>query len=175
MRRHVPLVLIAMLWLGSVTGLSQAQRNRPASQPASGSRLTFTEAIAPILYTNCVTCHRAGEAAPFPLVTYEDVAKRGDLIAEVTGSRYMPPWHAAPGHGEFLGERRLTDAQIASINTWVGNGMPRGDASKLPKLPAFPADGWRLGPPDLVLEMPAGFDLPASGPDVSGTSSFRPS
>jgi hypothetical protein len=166
MRRHLPLVLIAMLWLGSVTGLSQAPRTRPAGQPASSARLTFSETIAPIIYANCVTCHRAGEAAPFPLITYEDVAKRGDLIAEVTGSRYMPPWHAAQGHGEFLGERRLTDAQIASINAWVGNGMPRGEVAKMPKLPAFPTDGWRLGTPDLILEMPASFDLPASGPDV---------
>ncbi len=44
--------------------------------------------------------------------------------------------------------------------------MPRGDDAKMPKLPAFPADGWRLGQPDLILEMPAAFDLPASGPDV---------
>jgi WD40 repeat protein len=157
---------MAAVWLGSVTGLSQTQRNRPAVPPGSTPSLTFTETIAPIIYANCVTCHRAGEAAPFPLITYEDVAKRGDLIAEVTGSRYMPPWHAAPGHGEFLGERRLTDAQIASINGWVSKGMPRGDASKLPKLPTFPPDGWRLGTPDLIIEMPAGFDLPASGPDV---------
>lgn len=166
MRRHVLLVILAMSWLGSTTGVSQTQRNRPPVPPASAARPTFSETIAPILYANCVSCHRAGEAAPFSLITYEDVAKRGDLVAEVTGSRYMPPWHAVQGHGEFLGERRLTDAQIASINAWVGNGMPRGDASKMPKLPAFPADGWRLGTPDLILEMPVGFDLPASGPDV---------
>jgi mono/diheme cytochrome c family protein len=166
MRRHVPLVLIAMLWLGSVTGLSQAPRTRTAAPSASAARVTFSETIAPIVYANCVSCHRAGEAAPFPLITYEDVAKRADLVAEVTGSRYMPPWHAAPGHGEFVGERRLTDAQIASINAWASSGMPRGDASKMPKLPPFPADGWRLGTPDLILEMPASFALPASGPDV---------
>ena len=78
----------------------------------------------------------------------------------------MPPWHAAPGYGEFVGERRLSDAQIAAIGAWVKAGMPRGDEAKMPKLPAFPADGWRLGQPDLILEMPAAFDLPASGPDV---------
>jgi len=128
--------------------------------------VTFSETIAPILYANCVTCHRAGEVAPFPLITYEDVAKRGKLIARVTESRFMPPWHAAAGFGEFVGERRLTDPQIATIAQWVKDGMPRGDSSKMPKLPAFPADGWRLGQPDLILEMPASFDLPASGPDV---------
>ena len=77
----------------------------------------------------------------------------------------MPPWHVAHGYGEFVGERRLNDAQIAAFDRWVKAGMPRGDASKMPKLPAF-NDEWRLGPPDLVLEMPHGFDVPASGPDV---------
>jgi mono/diheme cytochrome c family protein len=149
------LVLVALGAAASVTSRAQTK-----AEP------TFSDTIAPILYANCVTCHRQGEAAPFSLITYEDVAKRGKLIAKVTSSRYMPPWHAAPGYGEFVGERRLTDDQIATIGAWVGAGMPRGDAAKMPKLPAFPADGWRLGQPDLILEMPVGFDLPASGPDV---------
>ncbi len=71
--------------LGSVTGFSQAsggRRGAPARAPSSS--VTFTETIAPILYANCVTCHRPGEAAPFSLISYEDVAKRGDLIVEVT-------------------------------------------------------------------------------------------
>src|SRR5262249_19317133 len=36
---------------------------------------------------------------------------------------------------------------------------------KMPKLPEF-ADGWHLGKPDLIIEMPTAFELPASGPDV---------
>src|SRR5262245_46238246 len=137
----------------------------PHAQSRPGS-ITFTETIAPIVHTNCVTCHRPGEAAPFSLISYEDVAKRGALIAKVTASRYMPPWHAEPGYGEFVGERRLTDAQIATIGAWVKQGMPRGDDTKMPKPPEFPSDGWRLGQPDLILEMPLAFDVPASGPDV---------
>jgi mono/diheme cytochrome c family protein len=164
MRERVLTVAATAILLGSVAGFSQPGGARRAPQPEAAT--TFAATIAPILYANCVTCHRSGEAAPFPLISYEDVAKRGDLIAEVTQSKYMPPWHAAPGHGEFLGERRLTDAQIAAIGGWVKAGMPRGDASKMPKLPAFPSEGWRLGQPDLILEMPVGFDLPASGPDV---------
>jgi hypothetical protein len=131
----------------------------------AADKLTFSETIAPIVYQNCVTCHRPGEAAPFSLITYEDVKKRGALIATVTKSRYMPPWHAAHGYGEFADERRLSDAQIAAIGDWVSQGMPQGDPAKMPKVPQFP-EGWHLGKPDLVLEMPAGFDLPASGPDI---------
>src|SRR5271154_2962772 len=76
---------------------------------------TFNKDIAPILYSNCATCHRPGEVAPFPLLTYQDAAKRASLIAGAVGGRFMPPWKAEPGFGDFLGERRLTDAQIALI------------------------------------------------------------
>jgi hypothetical protein len=131
----------------------------------AADRVTFSENIAPIVYANCVTCHRPGEAAPFALISYEDVKRRGSLIAAVTQSRYMPPWHAAHGYGEFADERRLTDAQIAAIGDWVKQGMPQGDAAKMPKLPQFP-DGWHLGKPDLILEMPAAYEVPASGPDI---------
>jgi mono/diheme cytochrome c family protein len=157
------LATTVLVW--SSIGNSQAPPAR-AGQPAAVQRITFAEAIAPIVYANCVSCHRPGEAAPFSLISYEDVAKRGALIAKVTESRYMPPWHAEPGYGEFVGERRLTDAQIATIGTWVTQGMPRGDEAKMPRLPEFPPDGWRLGQPDLILEMPLAFDVPASGPDV---------
>ena len=131
----------------------------------SSSPVTFSETVAPILYDNCVTCHRPGQAAPFSLISYEDAKKKGKLVAKVTESRYMPPWHAAHGYGDFADERRLTDAQIATIGEWFKRGMPQGDPAKMPKLPQFP-EGWHLGTPDLVLQMPAAYDLPASGPDV---------
>ncbi len=129
------------------------------------SKLTFTEHIAPIVFNSCASCHRPGEAAPFSLMSYQDVRKRGALIAAVTQSRYMPPWHAEPGYGDFIDTHRLTNDQIASIKQWVDAGMPEGDAARLPPLPKFP-EGWQLGKPDVVLTMPEGFDLPASGPDI---------
>ena len=136
-----------------------------ASILSAADKVTFSETIAPIVFQNCAACHRPGQPAPFSLLSYEDVKKRGTLIASVTQSRYMPPWHAAHGFGEFADERRLTDGQIAAIATWVKEGMPQGDPSKTPKLPQFP-EGWRLGKPDLILEMPQAYELPASGPDV---------
>jgi mono/diheme cytochrome c family protein len=126
---------------------------------------TFTETIAPIMYAQCVECHRSDGPAPFPLISYEDVAKRGALVAQVTRTRYMPPWHAAHGYGEFVGERRLTDGQIAAIGEWVSAGMPRGNPDAAPDPPVI-TDGWQLGEPDLVLEMAAAYELPASGSDV---------
>ena len=72
--------------------------------------VTFGSDVAPILYKRCVGCHRDGEVAPFPLVTYEDAAKRAPLIARVTASRLMPPWKPVPGFGDFEGARALTSA-----------------------------------------------------------------
>jgi mono/diheme cytochrome c family protein len=157
-------IIISLVALTAVAVMSWNARAAAHRQPQSPG-VTFAETIAPIVYANCVSCHRPGEAAPFVLTSYEDVAKRARLIAAVTKSRYMPPWHAAPGHGDFIGERRLTDAQIDAIQTWAAQGAPPGDTSKLPALPVFP-EGWRLGKPDLVLEMPIEYAVPADGPDI---------
>ena len=105
---------------------------------AQKSAITFSEAIAPIVYANCVTCHRPGEAAPFSLITYEDVRRRGKLLVTVTQQRLMPPWQATHGYGDFEGERRLTDEQIKAIADWVNTGMPEGDVARMPPLPKFP-------------------------------------
>ena len=80
---------------------------------------TFNKDVAPILYQNCAICHRPGEVAPFSLLTYSDAAKRAKLISTVTEKRYMPPWKAEHGYGEFANERRLTDAQISLLRAWT--------------------------------------------------------
>jgi hypothetical protein len=145
--------------------LVAAVAHSSATPQQKARAVTFAEHVAPILYTTCVQCHRPGEQAPFPLITYEDVVKRGKLIVKVTQSRFMPPWHAEHGYGEFNDERRLTDAQIALLGDWVAGGMPRGDAKRMPAVPRF-TEGWQLGKPDLVLEMPEAFEIPAGGPDI---------
>jgi len=163
MKRPIALALtLAATWAAAWLSASGLQ---PQTSQASRGVVTFSEHVAPILYQNCVTCHRPGEAAPFPLISYEDAVKRGPVMATVTKSRYMPPWHAEPGFGDFADERRLTDAQIETIARWVEQRMPRGDGARMPRLPSF-TEGWQLGTPDLVLEMPEAFDVPASGPDI---------
>jgi len=136
--------------------------------PSPSSDPTFTRDIAPIVYSNCATCHRPGEAGPFSLLTYADVKGRARQISEVTASRYMPPWPPEAGHGDFVGERRLTDAQIATITRWVAAGAPEGDARDLPPMPSFP-DGWQLGTPDLVISTPKIVEVPAEGSDLFRT------
>ena len=106
-----------------------------AAPPTSTAAPTFNRDIAPILYANCATCHRPGEVAPFPLLTYQDASKRAALIAGAVSGRFMPPWKAEPGYGDFAGERRLTEAQIALIKDWAKAGAPEGDLAKIEARP----------------------------------------
>ncbi len=132
--------------------------------PAGDAAPTYNKDIAPILYQNCAGCHRPGEVAPFPLLSYQDTAKRAALLASVTKARVMPPWKAEPGYGDFRDVRRLTDAQIALIQQWASSGAPEGDGPK-PTPPHF-TEGWQLGQPDRIVTIPAKFSVPAGGPDV---------
>jgi len=133
-----------------------------ASASAAGVP-TFHQQIAPILHTYCVSCHRPGGPGPFSLLTYADARRHAREIAAVTRRRFMPPWLPEPGFGEFDGQGRLTDAQIASIEQWVRAGMPEGPGTSVP--PAF-RSGWQLGPPDLVITASRPLAVPAGGPDV---------
>jgi hypothetical protein len=127
--------------------------------------VTFNHQIAPIIYKNCSPCHRPGEAAPFTLLSYEDTARKAKTIGRATASRIMPPWKAEPASYAYRDERRLTADQIALIQTWIAEGMPEGNAADKPESPKF-ASGWRLGEPDLIIEMPSAYHVPADGPDI---------
>jgi hypothetical protein len=130
---------------------------------ATAAPVTFHQDIAPIIYGHCASCHRPGEAAPFSLLSYEDVKKKGRTIAKATESRLMPPWKAEPASYPYRDERRLSADQIGLIQSWVQNGMPEGSGRSEP--PTF-ASGWMLGQPDLVVEMPVAYNIPADGPDI---------
>lgn len=132
---------------------------------ASAQAPTFNKDVAPILFGQCASCHRPGEAAPFPLLKYEDAKKRGKLIAHVTQSKQMPPWKADKGDVTFKGERRLSEAQVATLQKWVAGGMIEGDKNDLPPTPVF-ASEWALGKPDLVVKMPKAYKVPAEGRDI---------
>lgn len=125
---------------------------------------TFTRDVAPILFEHCAVCHRAGEAAPFPLLEYADARKRADQIAIVTGSGFMPPWLPEKAYGEFVGERRLDERELAILARWAETGAAEGEAEDLPLPPVFAA-GWQLGEPDLVIAAPEPYRLRADGGD----------
>ena len=157
-RRHYT-ARMSRAWMGVIilVGADMA-----AAQDRSGP-VTFAKDIAPIVSARCLNCHREGGDAPFALSSLADVRQRAQTIRVVTNSRYMPPWKPEPGFGDFHGDRRLSDREIATIARWIDGGMPPGDARDLS--PPERAGGWSLGPPDVIVRLPA-YELRADGPDV---------
>jgi hypothetical protein len=122
----------------------------------------FYKDIQPIIHTNCVPCHRSGEAAPFPLITYDDVNKRSKFIKKVVASRFMPPWKADNHYNSFANNRSLSDKDIATIVSWVDLGTPKGKGN--PKIELDIQERIKAGTsykrkPDLSLKMKGGFQL----------------
>lgn len=161
--RRSGIVLAGCLLAVAAVPLTQSatETTRP---PGSQGRqpldsVTFAEDVAPILYENCVTCHRPGGAAPFSLLGWSEARERASKIAEVTRERYMPPWLPEPGYVDLVGERRLEEREIEVLQRWAEAGAPRGDPSKTPPEPEFSGD-WQLGEPDLRVTMSEPYTVP---------------
>lgn len=122
---------------------------------------TFYKDVLPVLQANCQTCHRPGEVAPMSLLSYEQARPWARAIKNAVVSRQMPPWFADPNYGHFANQRRLSDADIATLSSWVDAGAPAGDPASAPAPLKFES-GWNIKP-DVVVEMPKAFELPARG------------
>ena len=153
---------LALLLAAASVRLGHSEPRFTSAETAA--EVTFNRDIAPIVYKYCAPCHRAGEAGPFPLLTYEDTAKFARQIAVITERRIMPPWLPEPGELKFAGELRLSDEQIGIFKRWAEEGAPQGEAKDLPLRPQF-TPGWQLGKPDLVLHAKKAYTLAASGTD----------
>lgn len=127
-------------------------------------KITYSEHIAPIIYKNCASCHRPGEAGPFNLLSYTDVKARGKLLKFVTETRFMPPWPADASYTHFVDEKVLTQDEIDMISKWVDEGYAIGDSSKIPPIPVFPK-GSQLGTPDLVIRFREPYQIKGDGQD----------
>lgn len=119
--------------------------------------LTFHDDIAPIIHQHCTPCHQQGGVAPFSLISYEDVSKRGKFVAQLTQSRYMPPWKADHEFRSFLNEKILSTEAIEKIKIWVESGMKEGKKKKV-KIEEFTT---KQPKPDLILPMTKAYALPS--------------
>jgi hypothetical protein len=128
---------------------------------AADSPVTFNKDVLPILQRDCQVCHRPGEIGPMPFLTYEGTRPWAKAIKVAVLSKKMPPWFADPKYGHFTNERRLSEADIATLADWANNGAPEGDAKDKPAPVAF-RDGWNIRP-DLILKFPKPFAIPAKG------------
>jgi hypothetical protein len=134
--------------------------------------VSFYKDVLPILQDHCQQCHRPGQIAPMPLMTYRQTREKAKLIAQKVQSREMPPWLADPKYGHFANDPSLTSEEIETIIRWVEAGAPAGDPRDAP--PSVQrAEGWKIPRPDRVIGMPKPVTIPGHG-DVEYTYEIVP-
>jgi hypothetical protein len=143
-----------------------------ATTPSGKSVPTFYKDILPLLQNHCQSCHRPGEVAPMPLVTYEQTRPWAPAIVTAIQSGMMPPWFADPQFGHFSDDPSLSPQQIATLLTWVASGTPSGNPQDAPP-PRQWAGGWNISKPDIIVSMPKVAAIPADG-DVEYTYEIVP-
>ena len=143
---------VAILLLGSSAVFA-------ASAP---SQVTFHKDVESILQNKCQECHRAGEIAPFTLMTYKDARPWAKAIRSDVLSKKMPPWFADASYGHFSNDRSLTRQEMDTIAAWVDSGAKEGDPKDAPKPREF-NEGWNIPKPDLIVSMKEPFQIPAEG------------
>lgn len=131
---------------------AQAGHSGSAGSSATAEGPTWSEQIAPIVFRECVGCHREGGIAPFSLTSYASAAKLADDMAEEVEGRFMPPMPVdnSGSCNTYSNARWLSEAEIALIRAWATAGAPEGDKSKLPELPGAPEG---LTNPSATLDM----------------------
>ena len=133
-----------------------------ASAEAAEGTPTFAKDIAPILYENCVFCHRPNHLAPMSLITYADARPWARAVKTKVLAKEMPPWGADSSVRAYKNDASLTQVEIDTIAAWVDGGAPEGNDADLPEVPQF-AEGWSIGEPDLIFSMIKPFEVPADG------------
>lgn len=130
------------------------------------SELTWHGTVQRIVQRHCVSCHRAGGIAPFPLESYPQVVNHAPMMAWVVEERVMPPWFAAevePGHeNPWINDPTIPKADRDALLEWLRGDHKRGDANDAPTSPTFP-ETWSIGEPDAVIALPNPVRVKAEG------------
>ncbi len=124
--------------------------------------VTFYKDVVPVLQKNCQNCHRPGEAAPMSFMSYESTRPWAKAMKAAVLTKKMPPWYADPHYGKFANDRTMADSDMNTLVAWVDGGSAAGNPKDAPAPVEF-TKGWAIPKPDLVIEMPQSFDIPASG------------
>jgi len=157
MRSRMILLIALVITLASLTAAMRVT----AQSTAKAGLVTFNKDVLPILQKNCQVCHRPGEIGPMSFLTYQATRPWAKAIKAAVAAKKMPPWFADPQYGRFANEKRLADAEIATLTAWADHGAPEGDAKNMPPPVQF-RQGWNIRP-DLIFELPKPLKIPAKG------------
>jgi len=139
------------------------------SNIADHTNLSYTKDIAPIIASNCATCHRDGGVAPFAMDSSLAVQGWSPMIREVIMTKRMPPGQIDNKVGHRIkNAMNLSDNEMQMLVRWVGAGSPvdlLDDVDPLTQL-VWPDTKWTLakdlGEPDLIVKVPPQA-IPATG------------
>ena len=141
----------------------EVERTAAAARPEP---LTYHGRISRIIQASCLECHRPGGVGPFSLLTYDDVVSRAGMISRQVARGAMPPWFAAPApEGEpshWRNDRSLSAEDKSDLLAWLQGDRAPGDPADAPLPRSFP-DGWLIGKPDAVIELPRAVAVKADG------------
>jgi cytochrome c553 len=145
--------------------LAAATPLSPTDAATADGPPTFNTEVAPILYKNCINCHRPeGSGSAVSLLSYDTAKPWAAPIKRQVLARQMPPWPAdAHRSMKFRNDARLSQQDIGTLVAWADAGAPKGGAADPPP-PSSPRH-W-LHPqglaPDAVIALPE-FTVPATG------------
>jgi mono/diheme cytochrome c family protein len=148
---------------GVLIGLTAMVAFGTAARPSNESSgpVTFNKDVLQVLQKNCQDCHRPGEIGPMPLLTYQQARPWAKAIKVTVEARKMPPWFADQAVGHFSNDARLSDTDINTLSAWADTGAAEGNPADAAPARQF-VDGWNIQP-DMVIEMPKDFEVPATG------------
>lgn len=122
---------------------------------------TWSANVAPILYQNCTPCHHGGGGGHGDFTQYDSAKLYAGSIAYYTAAGVMPPWPPDSSR-HYAHERRLSQAEINTLQSWMIAGMPKGDTTLAPPVPIYSGSAQLTTPPDAVFTMPT-FTIPSGG------------
>ena len=152
------------LVIASAAAADDAANDAVDAVDAAADAPTWSGQVAAIVHQRCAGCHQPGQSGPFDLLSYDDAVEHGETMVAVIDADYMPPWPPSTAP-PLQHDRRLPEAEADAIRRWVEADMPAGDLDAAPQ-PPLAVDGWRLGTPDLVVEMDRAYRVPADGRDI---------
>jgi len=143
----------AVVALAIVFFLVVATEHTDAHTPVT-SKYDYNRDVFPVLRDHCAGCHVPGGPAPMSLMTYSAAMPWAQSIRDELTAGRMPPWPVDPTSPPIQGGYPISSHDIDVIVVWASGGTPEGNPdAKLPDV-AFPAQ-WKLGPPDLKIQMDA--------------------
>ncbi len=127
---------------------------------------TYHRDVSRVVQAHCLECHRAGGIAPFSLGNYADLIEHAGMIKKQLTREAMPPWFASKEqsgvHAVFANDRSLPEPDKAALLAWLTSDRPKGNPADAPLPRVFP-DGWVIGKPDAVFQLPQPMKIKAEG------------